>query len=113
MMYEDLLRRQRIFFGSGKTRSYAFRVNALVALRETLVFYEEEIQQALLDDLNKSPYETFITEYGLALQQIHHVQRGLKKWYEASPQSGWHQRSASLADEMRNHVMQHQWRRKL
>lgn len=80
MQYEDLLCKQKTFFNSGRTRDYAYRISALAALREALTFYEKEINQALLDDLNKSPYETFITEYGLVLQQISHVQRRLKKW---------------------------------
>ncbi|MCQ4637734.1 aldehyde dehydrogenase [Anaerovorax odorimutans] len=80
MKYERLLERQRTFFCSGKSKEYSYRINALKALREALVYYEEEINQALLEDLNKSPYETFITEYGLALQQIRLAERKLKGW---------------------------------
>lgn len=80
MNYGELLDRQRTFYASGRTREYAYRMRALAALREALVYYEKEINQALLDDLNKSPYETFLTEYGLVLRQISHVERGLKGW---------------------------------
>lgn len=82
MQYEDLLRKQKAFFNAGNTRDYAYRISALAALREALTYYEKEINQALLDDLNKSPYETFITEYALVLQQISHVRRRLKKWMQ-------------------------------
>lgn len=80
MSYEELLSKQRAFYRTGRTRDYSYRMRALSALREALVYYEKEINQALIDDLNKSPYETFISEYGLALQQISHVQRKLKGW---------------------------------
>lgn len=80
MQYGDLLRSQRTFFNSGRTRDYSYRMSALKALREALIFYEKEFNQALLADLNKSPYETFISEYGLVLQQISHVERRLKNW---------------------------------
>ena len=65
MSYEKLLHRQRVFLGTGETMEYSYRMNALTALREALVYYEDEIYQALVDDLNKSPYETYISEYGL------------------------------------------------
>lgn len=59
---------------------YSYRMNALTALREALVYYEAEIYQALVDDLNKSPYETSISEYGLVLRQITYVESRLKGW---------------------------------
>lgn len=80
MSYEKLLHRQRVFFGSGEMMDYSYRMNALTALREALVYYEAGICQALVDDLNKSPYETFISEYGLVLRQITHVEHRLKGW---------------------------------
>lgn len=80
MSYEKLLHRQRVFFRTGETMDYSYRMNALTAFREALVYYEAEIYQALVDDLNKSPYETFISEYGLVLRQITYVERRLKGW---------------------------------
>lgn len=80
MKYNEILAKQKKYFNSGKTKTYQYRLAALKALRESLIHYEEEINQALLGDLNKSPYETFISEYGLALQQIRHVIRNLKGW---------------------------------
>ncbi len=80
MSYEKLMHRQRAFFRTGETMDYSYRMKSLTALREALVYYEDEIYQALVDDLNKSPYETFISEYGLVLRQITHVERRLKGW---------------------------------
>lgn len=87
MRYDKLLEQQRKFFYSGATKEYSYRVNALKALRESLIYYEDEINQALMDDLGKSPYETFITEYGLALQQISSVLRDLKGWMKPRAKS--------------------------
>ena len=58
--YSELLLKQRNFFNTGKTKDYSYRLNALNALREALVYFENEINAALLSDLNKSHFETYI-----------------------------------------------------
>lgn len=80
MEYNEILEMQKKYFYSGKTKTYQYRLESLKALKESLIHYEEEINQALIADLNKSPYETYISEYGLVLQQIRHVIRNLKDW---------------------------------
>ncbi len=78
--YSDLIRKQREFYATGKTKEYCYRHNALKALKESMIFYENEINAALKSDLNKSPFETYISEYGIALQHITHATHDLKKW---------------------------------
>lgn len=78
--YSELLLKQRNFFNTGKTKDYSYRLNALNALREALVYFENEINAALLSDLNKSHFETYISEYGVSLQHLTHAMRDLKKW---------------------------------
>ncbi|WIW71523.1 aldehyde dehydrogenase [Anaerosinus gibii] len=87
MEYNEILAMQKNFFYSGKTKTYQYRLDALKALRESLIYYEEEINQALMDDLNKSPYETYISEYGISLQQLTYATRHLKKWMKPIPRS--------------------------
>jgi aldehyde dehydrogenase (NAD+) len=78
--YNELLAAQRSFFSTGKTKDYAYRLSALKALRDSMVFYESEINAALKGDLNKAPLETYISEYGISLQHISHAIHDLKKW---------------------------------
>lgn len=78
--YAGLIEKQRKFFATGKTKEYSRRLEALKALRESILFYEDEINAALKTDLNKAPLEGYITEYGLTLQHITHTIHNLKKW---------------------------------
>lgn len=87
MEYNEILAMQKKYFYSGKTKTYQYRLDALKALRESLIHYEEEINQALMEDLNKSPYETYISEYGTAQQQLTHAIRHLKEWMKPIPRA--------------------------
>lgn len=78
--YGEILENQRSFFASGKTKEYSYRINALKSLKEAMIHYEKEINAALKKDLNKSAYETYLTEYGVSLQHITHATNDLKKW---------------------------------
>lgn len=87
MEYKEILALQREHFNSGKTKAYQYRLSALKVLREALIHYEEEIRQALMDDLNKSPFEAYISEYGTSLQQLTHAIRHLKEWMRPTPRA--------------------------
>lgn len=76
----DLVNRQRSFYRSGKTRSYAFRMEALSKLRQGIIKYEEQLNQGLKADLNKSPCETYLCETGLVLDEIRFQRKHLHKW---------------------------------
>ncbi|MEA4895972.1 MAG: aldehyde dehydrogenase [Oscillospiraceae bacterium] len=78
--YSDLMKKQRDFFASGKTKDYRYRITALKALEESMKHYEGEINSALKADLNKAAMETYISEYGISLQHITHSMHNLKKW---------------------------------
>jgi len=80
MDYSILIKRQRAFFQSDKTRSYAFRLEALDKLRDAITFYEKEIIEALKKDLNKSEFEAYITEIGVTLLELNYVMKHLKGW---------------------------------
>ncbi|MGZ3860720.1 MAG: aldehyde dehydrogenase [Flavisolibacter sp.] len=68
------------FFGSGGTRSEAFRRKQLEILRSALLRHEKELQEALYADLGKNPEETWVTETGFLLAEIRYVLGHLKKW---------------------------------
>ena len=78
--YADIMEKQRAFFATGKTKDYTFRKDALKSLRESILYYSNDIDAALKADLNKAPFEGYVTEYGLILQHITHALHGLKSW---------------------------------
>ena len=76
----SLLANQRNFFDSGQTKDIAFRKKALQTLYAILRDNEKKVLDALEQDLSKSAYEGYITEFGLTLEEIRFAQRHLSKW---------------------------------
>lgn len=76
----DLLTIQRDFFHSHKTRDYAFRMNQLTKLKQVIKSHEKDLSETLKQDLNKSEFESYITEIGIILEEINYVLKNLKKW---------------------------------
>lgn len=74
------LEQMRHYFDAGHTMPYSFRVQQLKALRNALLKYQGEIEQALFADLGKSAEEAWITETGFVLQEIRFALKHLKKW---------------------------------
>lgn len=80
MEIEQLVVEQRKFFATGKTLSYDFRIDALTKLKEGIETMKDEILNALKADLGKSAFEGYMTEVGMALDELHFVKKNLKKW---------------------------------
>lgn len=70
----------RHFFNSGVTRSYDWRKQQLLLLKQAILRHEDEINRALYTDLKKSPEETYGTETGLVLAEINHTLKHLRQW---------------------------------
>src|SRR5689334_12312949 len=70
----------RNYFNSGATRPYSFRKRQLLALKNALIKYENEIANALYADLKKSPEESYGTEVGLILADISLAIKKLHLW---------------------------------
>ena len=77
---EQLLKKQRDFFNTGKTRDIRFRKAALLRLRQAIRRREQEISRALQTDLGKAPFESYMTEVGLTLSELTYVLRHLDGW---------------------------------
>jgi aldehyde dehydrogenase (NAD+) len=74
------LQTMRHFYESGATRSFAFRKRQLLLLREALLRYDTEINEALHKDLKKSPEEAYATETGMVLTEIRVALKNLHNW---------------------------------
>ncbi|WP_459129296.1 aldehyde dehydrogenase [Guggenheimella bovis] len=67
-------------FESGITRSVDFRISELSKLERGIRENKGKICEALKRDLNKSPYESTLSEIGLVLGEIEFMKKHLKSW---------------------------------
>jgi len=77
------LERMRNYYESGATRPYAFRKRQLQLLKNAILKYEDEINDALYSDLKKSPEEAYATETGLLLAEIKLTIKKLHRWMKS------------------------------
>ena len=75
----------RRYYDSGATQGYAFRKQQLLALKNALLKYENNIYEALYKDLGKAPEESYGTELGLVLAEINFTLKHLRKWMLPKP----------------------------
>lgn len=77
MQTEELVARQRAFFGTGATGSVSFRRHALESLHRAIRQREDAIAAALAEDLRKSPYESYLCETGIVLSELSWMEKHL------------------------------------
>ncbi|RUO40644.1 aldehyde dehydrogenase family protein [Pseudidiomarina aestuarii] len=70
----------RTTYATGVTRSYSWRKQQLEALDKLIVDNEEDLLQALHDDLGKSTAEGWLTEIGFLRSDIKHTLKHLRRW---------------------------------
>jgi aldehyde dehydrogenase (NAD+) len=75
-----LVRAQREFFHTGKTRDVRFRKENLKKLRDAVKRYEPDILTALKKDLNKPELEAYVTEIGVLLEELNFAIKHVEKW---------------------------------
>jgi aldehyde dehydrogenase (NAD+) len=80
----DIIRQQRDFFRTGKTKDVAFRIAQLKTLKKAVLEHESAIIEALKADLNKPEFETDISEIVFIKAEIDYAIKHIKSW--ASPQ---------------------------
>lgn len=71
---------QKKYYLQGETMSYKFRVDQLNKLREGILKYQVQLEEALYVDLGKSGFESYTSEIGFILYSISHTIKHLKKW---------------------------------
>lgn len=74
------LAEMRARFESGATRSYEWRRQQLLQLKDALLRHEQDIYEALYADLKKNPEECWVTEIGFVLSELNFALRNLKRW---------------------------------
>lgn len=97
MNFNSLIARQREYFHSGATRPLSFRMEALRKLQKAVQDNEGLIAEAMKSDLNKSPFESYMTETGMVLDEIRFHLNHLPRWIRIksvpTPVTQFHARS--------------------
>lgn len=78
MNIEELVKKQREYFETGATKSVDFRLEKLRALKAEMKRQERKIHEALRKDLNKSEFESYMTETGLTISELGYLEKHLK-----------------------------------
>lgn len=71
---------QQEYYNTGKTMPLGHRIKALNRIEQTIIRMEPEIEAALKKDLNKSQFESYMTEVGMVLAELKYVKAHLKSW---------------------------------
>lgn len=94
---QSIIQTQRAFFDSGATLPVDSRIQALKKLQSHILRYEEEIGEALKQDLGKSSYESYMCETGLVLSEISYMLRHVRSYAREervrTPLAQFHSRS--------------------
>lgn len=80
MKISEITQKQKEFFYNEKTKDVNYRIKMLKNLRECIKQEENKINEALKKDLNKSEFETYMTETGMVLSELNHAISHIKKW---------------------------------
>ena len=80
MLNLDFFTKQKAYFLSGNTRSIKKRIQALEKLDSSITTNESRIFEALKKDLNKSNFESYLTEIAILKSEIKLIKKKLNKW---------------------------------
>ena len=77
---QQIIVEQKNFFLQGETLRYQFRVEQLNKLKQSILKYQTQLEEALYIDLGKNAFESYTSEIGFILHSITHALQHLKKW---------------------------------
>lgn len=100
-MKEEIIKKMvsdsREYFNLGETLSISYREKSLIKLRDTIIRKENEIIEALKEDLGKSHFEGYMSEVGMTLSEITYMLKHIKKFSKErsvkTPLAQFHSRS--------------------
>ncbi|NCC69312.1 MAG: aldehyde dehydrogenase, partial [Clostridia bacterium] len=85
MEITEILKSQRAYFGTGATRTAKFRLEALKKLQAAIRRNENAIAGAMKKDLNKHPFESYMCETGIVLEEIRFHIKHVEEWMRVKP----------------------------
>ena len=75
-----LVQRQRAFFRTGRTLDVPWRIEQLKKLRQAVLDHRALLEEALYEDLGKSPTEAYLCDLGPVIVEVNEILKGLKRW---------------------------------
>ena len=78
--YQNMIKRQKRYFQTGRTKPVRNRIRKLNLLYQWITEHEKEIAGALKEDLNKPESEAYMTEIGIVKEELRYICRHLKGW---------------------------------
>lgn len=78
--YEEILKSQREFFLSNATKSVNYRKEQLKKFQQLLKDHEQELNEAIYQDLKKSTFESYTTEFSLVFAELKLAIKKVKFW---------------------------------
>lgn len=85
MDISEIVTKQRTYFGSGETRTVKFRRESLQKLQAAIRKNEKAIAEAMKMDLNKHPFESYMCETGIVLDEIRFHMKRVEEWMRTRP----------------------------
>lgn len=82
---EQMIADQRSFYFSRTTKDVAFRKEQLLKLKAVIKKYEQDVIQALHQDLRKSEFEAYSTEIGIVYDSIAYFVKNIDDWMKPEP----------------------------
>ena len=76
----DIVEKQRKYFRTGETLDIGWRKQQLEKLKSAVILHQNMLQEALFEDLGKSPVEAYLCDVGPVIVEINEILGGLKKW---------------------------------
>lgn len=102
---ENIMKKQRAFFDTHKTKDVNFRIEQLKKLKQAIITRENDICKALEKDLGKSSTEAYMAEIGMVLEELSYAIKHTKKWskreYHLAPIAQFPSTSFRIAEPYR------------
>ena len=76
----DIVLEQRKHFRSGETLDIGWRIEQLKKLKSAVIANQTMLQEALAEDLGRSPVEAFLCDVGPVIVEVNEILKGLRKW---------------------------------
>ncbi len=81
----NLVRSQKEFFATGKTKDIQFRKQQLEKLKQAVKAHQEPITEALFEDLGKPKFEAILTEIANCEEETNYILKHLDSWAKNKP----------------------------
>lgn len=87
-MITSLVKKQKDFFSSGKTKDLKFRKTYLKKLQKALNYYEDQICDTLYEDFKKPKFESLASETQFVLFELKEAIKNIDSWNRPKRVSG-------------------------